>query len=256
MLKKRRKTSQSNKGKKFPSRERIQPNKNKTRVDVSSKRDIIILFGQSNSANSVLSNEYFRSKHLNYFNKKFYRLSNPVLGANGDKDSVAPAIAAKLKSKKPYIFLTNGWGGTSIYDWSHPNSMLVKFIKRNLKDLLKIHRLKYLIWIQGESDNNTDVDYIREFNIFRDNLFSGISNKQLQKAKWIITQTSICGNKRDHVLNAQQKKLAQKDKVYITKVTDSLDINYRFDDCHFNKFGTEKIAIEISKIINKLNNKK
>ena len=256
MLKKRRKTSQSKKCKKFPSRERIQPDKNKTRVDVSSKRDIIILFGQSNSANSVLSNEYFRSKHLNYFNKKFYRLSNPVLGANGDKDSVAPAIAAKLKSKKPYIFLTNGWGGTSIYDWSHPNSMLVKYIKRNLKDLLKIHRLKYLIWIQGESDNNTDVDYIRQFNIFRDNLFSGISNKQLQKAKWIITQTSICGNKRDHVLNAQQKKLAQRDKVYITKVTDSLDINYRFDDCHFNKFGTEKIAIEISKIINKLNNKK
>lgn len=256
MLKKRRKTSQSKKCKKFPSRERIQPDKNKTRVDVSSKRDIIILFGQSNSANSVLSNEYFRSKHLNYFNKKFYRLSNPVLGANGDKDSVAPAIAAKLKSKKPYIFLTNGWGGTSIYDWSHPNSMLVKYIKRNLKDLLKIHRLKYLIWIQGESDNNTDVDYIKEFNIFRDNLFSGISNKQLQKAKWIITQTSICGNKRDHVLNAQQKKLAQKDKVYITKVTDSLDINYRFDDCHFNKFGTEEIAIEISKIINKLNNKK
>ena len=256
MLKKRRKTFQSNKGKKFPSRERIQPNKNKTRVDVSSKRDIIILFGQSNSANSVLSNNYSRSKHLNYFNKKFYRLSNPVLGANGDKDSVAPAIAAKLKSKKPYIFLTNGWGGTSIYDWSHPNSMLVKYIKRNLKDLLKIHRLKYLIWIQGESDNNTDVDYIREFNIFRDNLFSGISNKQLQKAKWIITQTSICGNKRDHVLNAQQKKLAQRDKVYITKVTDSLDINYRFDDCHFNKFGTEEIAIEISKIINKLNNKK
>ena len=256
MLKKRRKTSQSKKGKKFPSRERIQPDKNKTRVDVSSKRDIIILFGQSNSANSVLSNEYFRSNHLNYFNKKFYRLSNPVLGANGDKDSVAPAIAAKIKSKKPYIFLTNGWGGTSIYDWSHPNSMLVKYIKRNLKDLLKIHRLKYLIWIQGESDNNTDVDYIKEFNIFRDNLFSGISNKQLQKAKWIITQTSICGNKRDHVLNAQQKKLAQKDKVYITKVTDSLDINYRFDDCHFNKFGTEEIAIEISKIINKLNNKK
>ena len=182
-------------------------------------------------------------------------MSNPVLGANGDKDSVAPAIAAKLKSKKPYIFLTNGWGGTSIYDWSHPNSMLVKYVKRNLKDLLKIHRLKYLIWIQGESDNNTDVDYIKEFNIFRKNLLSGISNKQLQEAKWIITQTSICGSKRDYILNAQQKKLAQRDKIYVTKVTDSLDVNYRFDNCHFNKFGTEEIAIEISKIINKLNKK-
>ena len=256
MLQKRIKTSQSKKSKKFPSKERIHPDNNKTRVNVSSQRDIIILFGQSNSANSVLSKEYSKSKHLNYFNKKFYCLSNPVLGADGDKDSVAPAIAAKLKSKKPYIFLTNGWGGTSIYDWSHPDSMLVKYVKKNLKDLLKIHRLKYLIWIQGESDNNTDVDYVKEFNIFRNNLFSGILDKKIQDAKWIITQTSFCGNKRDYVLNNQQKKLAKKDKVYVTKVTDNLDINYRFDNCHFNKFGTEEIGIEIAKIINKLNKKK
>ena len=256
MLQKRIKTSQSKKSKNFPSRERNKPDKNKTKVNVSSKRDIILLFGQSNSSNSVLSKEYSKSKHLNYFNKKFYRLSNPVLGADGDKDSVAPAIAAKLKSKKPYIFLTNGWGGTSIYDWSHPDSMLVKYVKKNLKDLLKIHRLKYLIWIQGESDNNTDVDYVKEFNIFRNNLFSGILDKKIQDAKWIITQTSFCGNKRDYVLNNQQKKLAKKDKVYVTKVTDNLDINYRFDNCHFNKFGTEEISIEIAKIINKLNKKK
>jgi hypothetical protein len=36
----------------------------------------------------------------------------------------------------------------------------------------------------------------------------------------------------------------------VTNTTDNLDINYRFDDCHFNKFGTEKIAVEIAKIIN------
>ena len=63
-------------------------------------------------------------------------------------------------------------------------------------------------------------------------------------------------NKRDYILNNQQKKLAKKDKVYVTKVTDNLDINYRFDNCHFNKFGTEEISIEIAKIINKLNKKK
>ena len=38
----------------------------------------------------------------------------------------------------------------------------------------------------------------------------------------------------------------------MTNTTDNLDINYRFDDCHFNKFGTEKIAIEIAKIIKAL----
>jgi hypothetical protein len=52
-------------------------------------------------------------------------------------------------------------------------------------------------------------------------------------------------------LNSQQKKLAEKDKTLVTNTTDNLDINYRFDNCHFNKFGTEKIASEISKLINK-----
>ena len=255
MLKKRKKTSQSKKYKKFPSRERIQPIKYKKHINVTSNKDIIVLFGQSNSANSVISKEYSKSKHLNYFNKKFYPLSNPALGANGDKDSVAPAIAAKLQSKNPYIFLTNGWGGTSIYDWSHPNSMLVKYVKKNLKELLKKHQLRYLIWIQGESDNNTDVDYIKEFNIFRKNLLSDFSFEKLKDIKWIITQTSICGNERDYILNNQQKKLAERHKVYVTNVTDNLDINYRFDECHFNKFGTEEIANEIAKIINQHNKK-
>ena len=84
----------------------------------------------------------------------------------------------KIKSKKPVIFLTNGWGGTSIYDWSHPKSMLTKYVRGNLKHLLNRHSLKYVIWIQGESDNNTDVDYVKEFNLFRTNLFKGIEKKK------------------------------------------------------------------------------
>ena len=133
--------------------------------------------------------------------------------------------------------------------------MLVKYVKKNLKELLKKHQLRYLIWIQGESDNNTDVDYIKEFNIFRKNLLSDFSFEKLKDIKWIITQTSICGNERDYILNNQQKKLAERNKVYVTNVTDNLDINYRFDECHFNKFGTEEIANEIAMIINKHNKK-
>ena len=196
-----------------------------------------------------MSKTYLPSKHLNFYNKKTYQLSNPVLGANGDKDCIAPAIANKIKSKKSVIFLTNGWGGTSIYDWSHPKSMLTKYVRSNLKHLLNRHSLKYVIWIQGESDNNTDVDYVKEFNLFRTNLFKGIEKKKYNNSKFIITQTSICGTDRDRVLNTQQKKLAEKNKTLVTNSTDNLDINYRFDNCHFNKFGTEKIATEISKLI-------
>ena len=247
----RKKTKQTKINKNFPVNERNHNFNKELLFETSSSHDVIVLIGQSNSANSVISKPYPPSKHLNYLNNKTYFLVNPVLGANGDKDCVAPAIAKKLKSKKPIIFLTNGWGGTSIYDWSHPKSMLTKYLRNNLKNLLKKHHLKYIIWIQGESDNNTDVDYVKEFNLFKQNLFNGLNKNKIKKLKYIVTQTSICGSKRDEVLNRQQKELAKEPNITVTNTTDNLDINYRFDNCHFNKFGTEKIAVEIAKIINK-----
>ena len=98
---------------------------------------------------------------------------------------------------------------------------------------------------------NTDVDYVKEFKLFQKNLLKGLDKNKIKKLKYIITQTSICGNIRDKVLNNQQKELANEQNITVTNITDNLDINYRFDNCHFNKFGTERIASEISKIINK-----
>lgn len=89
--------------------------------------------------------------------------------------------------------------------------------------------------------------------MFRENLFKGINQKVYEQTKFIITQTSICNSERDILLNQQQKKLTEKGKVFVTEVTDSLDINYRFDNCHFNKFGTEMIAKEIASVIIKNN---
>ena len=253
VIKRRKKTFQTKIASKFPINERFHNIKNKVNTKLSSAHDLIVLIGQSNSANSLISKPYNNSKHLNYFNKKIYVLSNPVLGTNGVRESIAPSIASKIKSKNPIIFLTNGWGGTSIYDWSHSKSALTNYDNCNLKELTKIHRLKYIIWIQGESDNNSDVNYVKEFNIFRENLFKGINQKVYEQTKFIITQTSICNSERDILLNQQQKKLTEKGKVFVTEVTDSLDINYRFDNCHFNKFGTEMIAKEIASVINKNN---
>ena len=176
----RKKTKQSKINKNFPVNERNHNFNKELLFETSSSHDVIVLIGQSNSANSVISKPYPPSKHLNYLNNKTYFLVNPVLGANGDKDCVAPAIANKLQSKKPIIFLTNGWGGTSIYDWSHPKSMLTKYLRNNLKNLLKKHHLKYIIWIQGESDNNTDVDYVKEFNLFKQNLFKGLNKNKIK----------------------------------------------------------------------------
>jgi len=251
MIKERKKKFQTKKPKNFPPKERSHNIKNKIKIKPPKKCDVVVLIGQSNSANSVLSKVYYPDKHLNYFNKNYYLLANTALGANGERESIAPAIANKIKSQKPIIFLTNGWGGTSIYDWSHPESLLTSFVRKNILDLIKSHLLKYIIWIQGESDNNLDINYVKEFNNFRENLFKGIDKKDYEKTKFIITQTSVCNSDRDIHLNNQQKQLAKKKNFFVTEVTDNLDINYRFDNCHFNKFGTEVIALELAKIINK-----
>ena len=48
----------------------------------------------------------------------------------------------------------------------------------------------------------------------------------------------------------QQKALKNIKNVFVNEVTDNLDFNYRYDFCHFNKFGAEIITDEIANIIN------
>ena len=106
--------------------------------------------------------------------------------------------------------------------------------------------------MQGESDAFKNIDYISHFKQMRQILLDGIDDSKLIDNKFIITQTSICNSKQDKILTGHQKELGMLfNDVIVTDITDNLDNNYRYDGCHFNKFGTEAITNEISKIINK-----
>ena len=223
---------------------------NKKQVKCPINSDVMVIIGQSNSANTVLTKEYSESKNLNYFKKKCYLLSDPVLGATDSMNSIVPSLSSKLKNKKPIIFITNGWGGTSVSHWSPLESPLTKYVRNNIADLIENNNLKYIIWIQGEADSGSGIDYVNHFKQFRTNLFRNLKDKNLESVKFIITQTSICNTDRDEILNAQQKSLKKLKNTIITDVTDNLDGKYRYDGCHFNSRGAEKITDEISSIIN------
>ena len=77
----------------------------------------------------------------------------------------------------------------------------------------------------------------------------GPGQKEDEQGKPFVGDAGLLLNKMLAAINIKRNK------VYVTNVTDNLDINYRFDECHFNKFGTEEIANEIAKIINKHNKK-
>ena len=208
--------------------------------------------GQSNSANSSYSYEYENNLHVNYFNGNCYALKNPVLGATGtDMSSVIPAIASKLTSKTPYIFLATGWGATSIRNWSPDNNELSSYTNYHLKELEKLgSKLSAVIWIQGEDDAHTGItDYKSHFYKMKTEILQGLSIEQ--NVKFLITQTSTCRSKpRDRKLNKQQIELGNDKNTYVTEVTDSLDDGFRYDGCHFNELGIEAIAEEISSVLN------
>lgn len=220
----------------------------KTEVECPKNSDIILIIGQSNSANNLLSSvdQSIKDINFNYLNNKCYQLSEPVLGATGNKYSFASSLSAKLINKDPIIFLTAGVNASSIKKWSSDKEISFE-INKSLKDLVKNNSLAFIIWIQGESDAFTNIDYISHFKNMRQILLDGID-----EGKFIITQTSICNSKQDKILTGYQKELGMLfNDVIVTDITDNLDNNYRYDGCHFNKFGTEAITDEISKIINK-----
>ena len=220
----------------------------KTEVECPKNSDIILIIGQSNAANNLLSSvdQSIKDINFNYLNSKCYQLSEPVLGATGNKYSLTSSLSAKLINKDPIVFFTAGINATSIKKWSSDKEISFE-INKSLKDLVKNNSLAFIIWIQGESDAFTNIDYISHFKNMRQILLDGIDD-----GKFIITQTSICNSKQDKILTGYQKELGMLfNDVIVTDVTDNLDNNYRYDGCHFNKFGTEAITDEISKIINK-----
>lgn len=225
--------------------------KNKKKINCPSNSPIIIISGQSNSANFIKSFKKYDNSHFNYFNGNCYELSSPTLGAEGEMSSLAPAIAKKIISKKKFIFITSGIGGISIEGAAKVNGDFINYNKHALKNLkIKNNYLKYFIWIHGEANNKKTDNYQNKFRY----IFDTIVRERKSKVKLIITQTSICNNQRDIQLNEIQKKISQ---VYNSKNiidTDELKNNYRYDGCHFNQFGLSKISTNISNLINQIEN--
>ena len=66
----RKKSKQTKINKIFPAKDRNNNIDNELLYKTYLSHDVILLIGQSNSANSAISKAYSPSKHLNYFNKK------------------------------------------------------------------------------------------------------------------------------------------------------------------------------------------
>lgn len=241
----------------------------KKEVKCPENKNVILILGQSNAGNHVKSKYYNTEGLINFYLGKCYVLSEPVKGATGHLKSITSAIASKLINKKNYIFINNSWSGTTILDWaSNRDSSLTLFSIKELKSIHSIgNTLKYVIWIQGESDSknfgNLNINqappfvqtygyenyYFEAFKILKEKLTSSL---QTNDVTFIVAQSTICNSIRNKVLNIQQIKLSTFKNIFTLSVPDNLDNFYRYDGCHLNEYGVEKISSEISDLINNL----
>ena len=228
--------------------------KKKSKVNCPKNSDVIVILGQSNAANNVLSNITKSNKDVNFFKNKCYKITEPILGATANKQSITSSLSSKLKNDKPIIFINNSVSGSSILDWSSNETGFSRYVNKNLENILKENNLKYIIWIQGESDSsNSKIDYNKHFEIMKNKILKNINPKKIMNYKFIVTPISICGfNQKSNLdLIKQQKKLSTEfANVIVIKTVDILDNNYRYDGCHLNNFGVDEITDEFSKIIN------
>lgn len=225
---------------------------NKNIVNCPQNSTVILISGQSNAANFLKTSKKYKNKHFNYFDGKCYNLSNPVLGAEGEMSSLTPAIASKLNSSSKIIFFTSGRGGITINHANNDNKVFINYNKKALDDLEKNNNiLKFFVWIQGESDTGNSKYYLDNFMSMFNNITKDLINKD--NINLIITQTSRCFDKDDPKLRKVQKKISMiRNKSIQVINTDKLGNEFRYDKCHYNQQGIEKISFDISKIIKKL----
>ena len=112
-------------------------------------------------------------------------------------------------------------------------------------------KLSAVIWMQGEADRGSTINYKEHFKKMKTKLLQGIGIGR--NFKIIVTQSTICdvGGTSDELLSKQQRELAKDKNIYVTDVADSLGPSFRIpDNCHLNESGTEAVAKEISSILN------
>ncbi|NVI81425.1 sialate O-acetylesterase [Janthinobacterium sp. BJB401] len=150
------------------------------------------------------------------------------------KKLIGAGIARKV------IFMPIGVGGTKVADWQAGG---VAFGKLNIAIgviLAQGIKFDFAFWHQGSSDSGTDKDvYIQRLGEV-----IGYVNSKIKVNRWMIAAHSRCGMAYDRNIESAQLIFgnAPELKRYPGPNTNLLGDEYRFDACHLNEKGQEKMS--------------
>jgi|RhiMetdeSRZDD1v2_1073273.scaffolds.fasta_scaffold420274_2 hypothetical protein len=211
-----------------------------------SKRVLTALaFGQSNSANFGENLRTAGEAVYNFHHGKLYTAQDPLLGADGDGGSVWTRLGDRLIATKRYdavVWLTLGVGGSALARWTADGD-LHPLLLEALRDVQR-HGLPItcLLWQQGEQDATLRTSKQAYKKMFMD-MVSSIRHQGVT-APIYISVTTRCQKLRanEEIRQAQHELVDPGKGIYAGPDTDTLDLRYRYDGCHFSDEGLDRCA--------------
>ena len=224
----------------------------------------IAYFGQSNHGNNIEREKESKFVYENVFlyDWRFNicaKYKEPVAGADGRRNygHVATDTINNLRQKYNYsediTILGFSKGGSKAQDWaegylaSKLDYILNKIQKRKIE-------LDYVFWHQGESEKkNINKGYLNKYTKNMNTLFDKFL-KESPNTYIGMALVSICKSKSNKLLIDSQKSIISNNKrILISINSDNLGDKYRYDSCHFNSLGANKIGEKYADFINQLN---
>lgn len=207
----------------------------------------ILVIGQSISSNC---NQYkypaIQGIYQYDFEGNRVKAYDPFIWADCSSGSMWMPLGRIILNNKladEVTFMPIGVGATTVNDWL-PNGRAYPKLQKAMS-VIKSKQIKfdYIFWHQGSSDIGTPSSiYQKCFNSFASQV---IKLGDLRSSKWIIARHSKCFGQVDEKLWKAQTDIARMDdhiRFFIGPDTNSLGDEYRFDTCHLNQQGQEKMA--------------
>lgn len=221
----------------------------KTQVPAPTMTDksmVVFAFGQSNAANS--GGERFKAKSdavTNFWDGKFYRAQDPLLGATGINGTPWLRMADMLIEKgiaDKVVIHSAGVGSSSIVDWQK-GGRLYEMLETRLRAVPSGMPITHFLWHQGESDNpKLNPGGFGRYEAGMHEVIA-LTKKYFPRSHFYI---ALATKRREAdtspELHALQQRLAASPGVSLGPDTDLIDGDDRFDGTHLSGRGLERHA--------------
>lgn len=204
----------------------------------------ILIVGQSISANC---NQYLyrASKDVFQINLSGEKIpaSDPFLWADCQGGAMWIPLGQKIITENhasSVTFMPISVSGTSVNDWLpggnafHKLSSAIQIAKE------KSIQFDYAFWHQGSADIGSPP---QQYAVKLNRVIKYISTN-IAVDKWLIAQHSRCGNLFDKEIANAQNQVASSHilRRFHGPNTNALGNEFRYDNCHLNRMGQEKMA--------------